>query len=930
MTTPGPESGRTPADRGRHPGFPDAGPGHDDELGPESGSDWPGYQEPWYGDQPAARQPDYGQPGYPQADSYDQRDPYGGPAYRQPEHGPWQPGGYPQAQPQGGYQAEYYGPGQGDPRDYDAHRQPQAGYDEPGNAGRYPSAGGHARGWPDRDYGQPDPGLNPGSQVEQEHGSYDPRQAAYEYERRQYERRLQEPGHGHVYLRQGDDYQDPVVWDSAAGPAQPGAGYHTAGRDDASYGSPAAYRSADGYRDGGRQPFGQQSGGGQADDSDYLYDFSTPGRGPYDPGQPPGAVPGARRAAGEAPAALPDQQPGGQHTGLRRVVRRDGSPAEPTRSRPHHGGANGGSADPDSEPVSWPEGWARTYTASPGPSTQAGPGWFFDETGPVPIISPDLAAEGPSVVRSSSVMAMGTLASRFSGVLRTLVQAWALGGVALSVAYNNANTLPNVVYNLALGGILTSVIVPLIVNATKRDADRGEAFNQRMFTMITIALLAITIVATIAAAPIVDLYKGSISGQQLHLVVIFAYFFIPQIFFYGMSSLMGAVLNSRGSFAAPMWTPVVNNVVVILVLLMFMTVGGHAQAAHAGASTVHLSGGQIGLLGLGTTLGIVAQTAALFPALRHVGFRWQPRFDFRREETREIGRMAGWMFCYIAATQVAFLVTTVICNIGANKDTGYTAYTYAWQLFQMPYAVVGISVITALLPRMSAHATERKFGRVREDFSSGVRLASAIVVPSAFILAVLGPALAIVLFAHGNFHLQQAHGTGIVFAMFCLGLLPYTMFQLQLRVFYSLHDSRTPALIGLITMTVNIVANLLALWLLHGIAVIAALGLGFGLANLVGAALAGRILSVRLRGLDGWNIRRTLVRMHVATLPAVLFALLVVWVIDALVGGRLLGSLAIVLLAGTGGLAIYVLTASALRITEVTDLTRTVLARFRR
>jgi putative peptidoglycan lipid II flippase len=158
-------------------------------------------------------------------------------------------------------------------------------------------------------------------------------------------------------------------------------------------------------------------------------------------------------------------------------------------------------------------------------------------------------------------------------------------------------------------------------------------------------------------------------------------------------------------------------------------------------------------------------------------------------------------------------------------------------------------------------------------------------------------------------------------------LLPYTMFQLQLRVFYSLHDSRTPALIGLITMTVNIVANLLALWLLHGIAVIGGLGIGFGLSNLAGAALAGRILSVRLRGLDGWNIRRTLVRMHAATLPAVLFALVVVWLIGS---AGTLTSVVTVLLGGAGGLAIYVLAANSLRITEVTDLTKTVLARIRR
>ncbi len=160
-------------------------------------------------------------------------------------------------------------------------------------------------------------------------------------------------------------------------------------------------------------------------------------------------------------------------------------------------------------------------------------------------------------------------------MLRTLVQAYTLGSLGLSVAYNNANTLPNAVYNLVIGGILTSVIVPLLVTAARRDRDRGEAYDQRMFTLVTFALLALTIIATLAAAPLVDLYKGSISGPDLHLMIILAYFFIPQIFFYGVSALAGAILNARGSFAAPMWTPVINNIVVIVILLMFMRHHAH-------------------------------------------------------------------------------------------------------------------------------------------------------------------------------------------------------------------------------------------------------------------------------------------------------------------------------------------------------------------
>jgi putative peptidoglycan lipid II flippase len=515
-------------------------------------------------------------------------------------------------------------------------------------------------------------------------------------------------------------------------------------------------------------------------------------------------------------------------------------------------------------------------------------------------------------------MAVGTLASRLTGFLRTLLQVYALGDVALADAYNNANTLPNVVYNLALGGILTSVIVPLIVNAANRDSDRGAGYDQRMFTLITTALLAITVVATLATAALVDLYKGGISGPELRLLVIFAYFFIPQIFFYGMSSLIGAILNSRGSFAAPMWTPIVNNVVVIVVLLMYM---GIASPALASSRYPHPGGDLVLLLGLGTTLGIVAQTVALVPALRKVGFRWRPRWDFRRAESAEIGRMGGWMFCYVAATQLAFLVTTKVAN-DAQRFSGYNAYTYSWLLFQLPYAVVGISVITALLPRMSTHASERRLGLVRQDFSAGIRLAATIVVPCSLILAAIGPKLGEVLLAHGRTTIADAHYIGVVFAVFTLGLLPYMIFQLQLRVFYSLHDSKTPALIGLVTMTVNIVTNLIALAVLPTTTVVAGLGVGFGLANLVGVALAWRILSLRLRGLDGYHITRSLVRMYAATVPAALLAILI----------SLLAGSAIVSVIIGGGLAIglYLLFARILRIEEVSSLSHAVMSRLGR
>jgi putative peptidoglycan lipid II flippase len=513
-------------------------------------------------------------------------------------------------------------------------------------------------------------------------------------------------------------------------------------------------------------------------------------------------------------------------------------------------------------------------------------------------------------------MAVGTLGSRLSGFLRTIAQTYALGAVGIGEVYNLSNSLPNTVYYLALGGILTSVIVPLIVKANQRDRGRG-GYDQRMFTLVTLALAAVTLAAELAVVPIVHLTAGSTvtgSPARLHLTVIFALFFIPQIFFYGISSLMGAVLNSRGSFAAPMWTPIVNNFVVIAVLGLYVAIAG----LHKDPSSI--SGSEVALLGVGTTLGIVAQTVALLPALRRVGFRWHPRTDFRRHEVREIGRMAGWMFGYVATTTITFIVTTKVAT-GATQ-AGYAQYSYAWLLFQLPYAVVGISVITALLPRMSAHAAQRRYGLVRQDFSAGVRLSAAIVVPCSLVLATLGPDLAQLFLGHGAMTVADARYTGVVFSVFCLGLVRYMIFQLQLRVFYALHDSKTPAMVGLITMAVNIVTNIVALDTLPHRTVVAALGVGFGLANLVGMLIFWRILSRRLRGLEGYVISRSLVRMHAAAVPAALLAV---------VAGILTGNNFVVVVLG-GGLAgcMYLLFARALRVDELTNLIQTVRARLGR
>jgi putative peptidoglycan lipid II flippase len=529
----------------------------------------------------------------------------------------------------------------------------------------------------------------------------------------------------------------------------------------------------------------------------------------------------------------------------------------------------------------------------------------------------------PNLARSSKAMALGTLVSRATGFLRTFVFLWALGLFTTANAYNTANTLPNTVYYLMLGGVFTSVVVPMLVRSAKEDPDRGEGYARRIYSLGVICLLGVTLIATVFAQPIASLYGGNLGAKnEYHLTVVFAYFFIPQIFFYGMDSLLGAILNVRGRFGANMWTPVINNVVVIFVGILFVVTVGKP-----GISSGTISSYGVELLGIGTTLGIVIQSIALFPVMWRAGFNMKLTFSFRRAEIAEIGRMSGWMFGYVFSQWLGNLVVTRVAN-SAPANAGISAYANAYQLFQLPYAIVGISVISALLPRMSGHANDRRYSLVREDFSKGVRLASVIVVPAAVFLAVLGAPLCEFLFGHGHTTWEQARYVGEVFGAFCLGLLPFMLTQLQLRVFYSFHESRTPAVIGMLMLIIGVIGYMVVKVAVSPGHIVVGLAFAFDFMTLAGAVIAWPLLLRRVGSLDGWRITRSLVRMFLATIPGLLFAFVAMAVIGSFLHQGPLYGLVTTIVGGGGALLLYAICSRLLGIEEFRTLMRSVAGRF--
>ena len=578
----------------------------------------------------------------------------------------------------------------------------------------------------------------------------------------------------------------------------------------------------------------------------------------YDPYPPP---PPAPRAPAQGPSFTPRAPGGGDHSGPRHERVRGGRP-RPTFT-PREGGPPPGERErPAPAPTAFlppvPAGYPQpSFEPFDFPTPRQVPR-FVPADGAAPVIQdnpttilerdpglvtptgPQRAAEttSPNLARSSRVMALGTVASRGTGFLRTLVLVIALGQGTLADAYNNSNTLPNTVYYLMLGGIFTSVVVPMLVRAAKNDPDRGEAYARA-------DLLARRGVpaghhgarhrarraASSTCTPATSRTSASTRSWW-----IFAYFFIPQIFFYGMDSLLGAILNVRGRFGPNMWTPVINNVVVIFVALLYM-VTSHSTSA----DTVSAFG--LNLLGIGTTLGIVIQSICLFPIMWRAGFSMRLTFDFRRAEIGEIGRMSGWMFGYVATQWLGNLVAQRVANSAASSASrlhpavsgvGFSAWSYAYQLFQLPYAIVGISVISALLPRMSGHATDRRYSLVRDDFSKGVRVASVIVVPAAVFLGVLGAPICEFLFAHGQHHLAAGavHRRGVR-RVLASGCVPFMFTQLQLRVFYSFRENRTPAVLGMVMLIVGVIGDLVALQVLPPTRTVVGLAFAYDLVTAV-------------------------------------------------------------------------------------------------
>jgi putative peptidoglycan lipid II flippase len=452
-----------------------------------------------------------------------------------------------------------------------------------------------------------------------------------------------------------------------------------------------------------------------------------------------------------------------------------------------------------------------------------------------------------ALARSSAVMALGTIVSRITGFVRLLLIAFTIGTLLDADLFNNANTIPNALYILVAGGIFNVVLVPQLVRTMKQDADGGDAYAQRIITLGLLVLAVATIVLLLVVPALVHvvfdqkLFTPGFENQR-ESARLLMWLCMPQVFFYGAFVLVGQVLNARGRFGPMMWAPIANNLVAVAVLGVYIGIYGTSNG------TDGFTTNQAWLLGLGSTAGIVVQTAVLVPFLRRAGFVFRPRFDFRGVGLGHTLRLGGWTLLFILVNQVAFIVTQRLGTRGtlAGAESGENAagsavYEIGFLVSQVPHGVITVSLATAVIPTLAALAADARHDRMRLELGRTLRLALAIIAPLAVAAACLGPAGADAI-AYGGIS-GNTDVIGVTIAAFAPAMVVFAVHYLMLRGFYANEDTRTPFFVQLVIASVNVIAAFTLTRDADPSRVAAMLALSFGLAYLVGAALSTTLLS---------------------------------------------------------------------------------------
>ncbi|WP_405770523.1 murein biosynthesis integral membrane protein MurJ [Streptomyces sp. NBC_01538] len=527
------------------------------------------------------------------------------------------------------------------------------------------------------------------------------------------------------------------------------------------------------------------------------------------------------------------------------------------------------------------------------------------------------------LLKSSAVMAAGTMVSRLTGFVRSALIVSALGVGLLGDTFQVAYQLPTMIYILTVGGGLNSVFVPQLVRAMKEDEDGGESYANRLLTLVVVALGTLTVLAVVGAPLLIRLLSDPVASDPAanEVGITFVRYFLPSIFFMGVHVVMGQILNARGKFGAMMWTPVLNNIVIIVTLGMFIWVYGTAADSGMKVTTIPLEGQR--LLGVGVLLGLVVQALAMIPYLRETGFRLRLRFDWKGHGLGKAMTLAKWTFLFVLANQAGAIVVVQLSTAAGKASpvdgTGFSAYANAQLIWGLPQAIITVSLMAALLPRLARSAHEGDAGAVRDDISQGLRTTAVAIVPIAFGFVALGIPMCTLIF--GSSGTTEATNMGIMLMAFALGLIPYSVQYVVLRAFYAYEDTRTPFYNTVIVAAVNAAASALCFFLLPSRWAVVGMAVSYGLAYAIGVGVAWNRLRKRLDGdLDGTRVLRTYARLGIASVPAALLSGAACYGIGHTLGQGVGGSFVSLIGGGAVLLVVFYVAARRMRIEELNSL----------
>lgn len=542
-------------------------------------------------------------------------------------------------------------------------------------------------------------------------------------------------------------------------------------------------------------------------------------------------------------------------------------------------------------------------------------------------------SDGKRLARASLVMAIGTIVSRATGLVRMFLLVSIIGTALNGDIFELANSVPSSLYILVAGGIFNVVLVPQLVRTMKEDSDGGEAYANRVVTLGLLALAAATIVLLFIVPWIMRIvFSGELftAGfeQQRSSAQLLMLLCMPQVFFYGAFVLVGQILNAREKFGPMMWAPIVNNIVAIAVLGSYALIFGVAKPpANDGFTRA-----EVFLLGGGSTLGIALQAAVLIPYLRQVGYRFRPRFDFRGVGLGHTFRLGAWTVAFIIVNQIAYFA---IARLGASATiegrslgvpaAGQAVYALGYAITQVPHGIITVSVATAIIPTLAGLARDLRFDRFRFELSRTVRVVLLLVAPLATATAMLGVPLAGVIAGFGASR-DSTTAIGTTIAAFSATVILFSMHYLVLRGFYALEDTRTPFFVQTVIASVNIGAAVVLTRLVEPIWVSTVLAIAYAIAYLFGLSLAIFLLSRRIGHVFDAEMRLFVAKILSVCVSAGLVMGLGLWLwsVYGLPSGSPLANLSQILVVGSAGAAVALLAIRLLRIEEFGYVLRSV------